>query len=113
MQSQHQPQVQQYQQHQSALPQIRPLLTREAHPGQIPNIAESERFAVKWGPSGSFSRERASVILQALERFWAVMTGPECAFSQERGWVREKRGTHRMNVYITGAQRPCVRVFRA
>ena len=77
-------------------------LVREAHPGFFPNVLESEHFAIKWGNNGHFSAGRAPVLLQQLERFWAVMTGPELGFVQARGWEKEKRGTHKMNVYVTG-----------
>eukprot|EP00798_Chlamydomonas_sp_ICE-L_P016630 gene16630-22877_t len=81
---------------------------RKAHNGQFPNVLESDRFAIKWGDDGNFNADAGTKLLELLERFWAVMTGSELGFSQERGWVKEKRGTHRMNVYVTdtGLQAP-------
>lgn len=58
----------------------------------------------------TFQNTPASPCMQ-LERMWDIMIS-ECGFDQSRGWVKEKRGTHKMNIYIesTGECAECFQV---
>ncbi|KAK9855128.1 hypothetical protein WJX84_001933, partial [Apatococcus fuscideae] len=83
--------------------QIAGLKVREGHPGAtFPNQMESANFCLKWGNGGpAVSRERAIAFLQTVEAYWAVMHS-QLGFDQRRGFTREKRDTHKMNIYLTG-----------
>ena len=64
-------------------------------------MQESTNFCLKWGNSGPVSREQAIAFLQSVEAYWAVMH-QQLGYDQRRGFTREKRHTHKMNIYLTG-----------
>ncbi|KAK9820815.1 hypothetical protein WJX74_008264 [Apatococcus lobatus] len=89
--------------------QMAGLQVRDGHPGAtFANQMESANFCLKWGNSGTaVSREQAIAFLQTVEAYWAVMHH-QLGFDQRRGYTREKRHTHKLNVYLTdtGLQQP-------